>query len=145
MYDFLVELGFQKFDYALIQLCVLGSVMGSFANILLLDTNFNKLPSDPRILSNLHAYGRGVWMLSRIILGAILGVAVGAYFVGALHQDISAVAKVFVLSIVTGFSAPKLWLAQEKVIVEQAANKIEEILGAKNKEINVVEPEEGKL
>lgn len=52
----------------------------------------------------------------------MIGLVLGLYFVGALHETISTFAKVVALSIVVGYSAPVLLETQERLMKARLAN-----------------------
>jgi len=62
------------------------------------------------------------------MLGAILGLVVALYFIGAVHENTTTLAKLAALSILLGFAAPKLWVAQERIIVGQAMKRLNQML-----------------
>jgi hypothetical protein len=128
--EFLMELGFQKYDLALLILCPLGAVVGSYAHAILQLINPHRMPrpGTTRFLSNKDALGRVAWWVFRLTLGAILGLVVALYFIGALQENLTTLAKIVALSILLGFAAPKLWLVQERVVVERATNLLSDLL-----------------
>jgi hypothetical protein len=131
MYDFLLELGFKKFDIALLIMCPIGAILGSYAHAILLTINPAKMPAPGgmRPVSPLDALGRFSWTMNRFMLGAILGLVVALYFIGAVHENTTTLAKLGALSILIGFAAPKLWVAQERIVVEQATKRLSEMMG----------------
>ena len=132
MYDILLNLGLQKYDFALLMLCPFGAVLGSLAHAILQLINPHRMPRPGavRILSNIDAMGRFQWLMLRFVLGGILGLVVGLYFIGAIQENKTTLAKIVALSMLLGFAAPKLWLAQERVIADRAIGKLNELLGS---------------
>jgi hypothetical protein len=122
MKEYLLELGFQKYDLALLIFCPLGAVIGSFAHAILQIMNPHRVPKPGtvRILAGVDAVGRFGWLAFRLALGAILGLVVGLYFIGALQENLTTLAKIVALCILLGYAAPKIWLAQEQVVVDEA-------------------------
>lgn len=57
-------------------------------------------------------------MAMRFTLGAILGFVFGLYFVGTLHETAATFAKVWALSFIVGYSAPKIWTAKADALVQ---------------------------
>lgn len=131
MQEFLIELGFKKYDLALLILCPLGAMIGSFAHALLLTTDPHSVPKpgSTQFNSLLDMCGRAAWLCFRLCLGAILGLIVGLYFIGALQENVATLAKVVALSILLGFAAPRVWTSQEKIIAEVAEQRLKEIFG----------------
>lgn len=103
----------------LITLCPIRSVIGSFAQAIVLTIDLVSPPNreeDMGIASESLREKRSMWLGLRLILGGILGLVVGLYFVGSIQETPATLAKIVALSIVLGYSAPKVWGAQEKVV-----------------------------
>ena len=121
-------LGFSNYDFALIIFCTVGSVIGSFAQAIVLTIDLKQMPrteTDLRIASPEMQELRGVWLAIRMILGGILGLMVGLYFVGAIQETPTTLAKIIALSIMLGYVAPKVWHAQERIVsaeIDRLAN-----------------------
>jgi hypothetical protein len=130
MHDFLIDLGFQKYDIALLVLCPIGAIIGSYAHAVLLIINPHRVPrpGTTRFNTAPDALGRAAWLSFRLSLGAILGLVVGLYFVGALQENTTTLAKVVALSILLGYTAPRIWIAQEKVVADVAERRLRELL-----------------
>jgi hypothetical protein len=130
MYTFLIDLGLKKYDLALLLFCPPAAMLGSFVHATLLVMDPQKLPRPgaTRLASRMDAFGRFSWLFLRLSLGGILGLVVGLYFIGALQENITTLAKVIALSILIGFAAPKLWVAQELVLLEHGLKRIKELL-----------------
>jgi len=67
---------------------------------------------------------RAAWISLRLILGGILGFVFGLYFIGTLHETPSTFAKIWALSFIVGYAAPKIWVAQEKALIKRAEEAI---------------------
>ncbi|WP_262730428.1 hypothetical protein [Alloalcanivorax marinus] len=117
----LIDVGLGKYDIALLILCPLGALIGSFA--FAITATISDMPpkkeSQAKFASSQLAKARGAWLMLRLMLGAILGLLLGLYFIGAIQETPSTLAKVVALSIIAGYAAPKMWLAQDKVISAQ--------------------------
>lgn len=103
----------------LVILCPIGSVIGSFAQAIVLTIDLESPPNreeDMGIASESLREKRGMWLGLRLILGGILGLVVGLYFVGSIQETPATLAKIVALSIALGYSAPKVWDTQEKII-----------------------------
>jgi hypothetical protein len=70
-----------------------------------------------------------------IIVGGTLGAVISSYFVGALNDNLSAVARVLGLCILLGYQAPNIWNLQEKILSDFVDRRIRLALGedVKNK------------
>ncbi|WP_444901473.1 hypothetical protein ACJJIG_18575 [Microbulbifer sp. SSSA007] len=122
----LFGLGLSNYDIALLIFCPIGAVIGSFA-FAIVETIAHKPPTkeDDFTVANEHVRNaRGIWLGLRMILGGILGLVLGLYFVGAIQETVATLTKIVALSIFAGYSAPNIWLAQEEAI----ANKVAELL-----------------
>ncbi|PKF76725.1 hypothetical protein CW749_25980 [Vibrio sp. vnigr-6D03] len=120
------KLGITFFDIALLILCPIGGVIGSFAYAIMdsIDPlNSPKDESKTKVASEALQEKRGIWLGLRCTLGLILGLVVSLYFIGSIQENISTVAKIVALSIVSGYAAPKIWAAQE-IIVEAKMKKL---------------------
>jgi hypothetical protein len=146
MQEFLVDLGFKKYDVALLLLCPLGAVIGSFAHAMLLLINPHRIPRPGTTQFNTaqDALGRAAWLTFRLSLGAILGLVVGLYFIGALQENTTTLAKVVALSILLGFAAPKIWVAQEQLITDAAERRLKELLESRVANSSISAPAEPK-
>lgn len=117
----LSALGLKTFDLALLIFCPLGAVIGSFAQAIMLSINPDRPPRDEgdlREVSKQLERARGAWLTLRLALGAVLGLVIALYFLGALQESLSTFAKIVALSILLGYAAPKIWTAQERLMVD---------------------------
>lgn len=114
------------FDVALLILCPLGAMIGSFAHVIVETIDLKGPPTNEskmRIASKELQELRGMWLGLRMILGAIIGLMIGLYFIGAIKETTSTIAKLMALSILLGYAAPKIWEAQDKIVTAKI-NKI---------------------
>lgn len=112
-------LGLTSYDLALLLLCPIGGVIGSFAHAIVQSIDLKGPPrsdSDMRVASAELQEVRGMWITLRVVLGGILGLVIGLYFIGAIKEAPAIVAKVIALSIVAGYAAPKVWEAQDRIV-----------------------------
>lgn len=109
----------------LLTFCPVGAVLGSLAHAITISINLKKLPrneEDIKIASKELQEKRGAWLGLRLFLGAILGLVLGLYFVGAIQENPATLAKIIALSIIAGYAAPKIWESQEKIIDHKLKN-----------------------
>ncbi len=133
--EFLTDLGFKKYDLALLLFCPAGALLGSFAHAMLTSMNPDQPPRDERrvrVASPRLAAARGSWLVFRLSLGAILGLVIALYFIGALQENLTALAKIIALSILLGYGAPKIWLAQERLLLTRVRDLIEREFSQRN-------------
>lgn len=112
-------LGLSKYDIALLFFCPLGAVIGSFAHAIVETIDLKGPPTDEthmRLASRELQKMRSMWLGLRMMLGAILGLVIGLYFIGAIQETPSTIGKVIALSILFGYAAPKVWDAQDKIV-----------------------------
>ena len=132
----LLGLGLSSYDLALLLVCPIGAVIGGFAQAIVQTIDLSGPPrneSDMRWASPELEKLRGAWLCLRLILGAILGVVIGLYFVGAIKENPATIAKITALSILAGYAAPKIWGAQERIV----AARINGIVGAEVDDLKV--------
>ncbi len=122
MFEMLTSIGLKGHDLALLILCPAGAALGSYAHAILQMINPHQMPGVGGTvpLSFVDGMGRFAWTIFRISLGGILGLVVALYFIGSIQENISTVSKIVALSILLGYSAPKLWLSQERIILKQS-------------------------
>ncbi len=113
-------MGFTDYDVALLIACTIGGFVGSFAQAIAATIH----PDGPPNKEGVHWFAstdlqkaRGAWMAMRFTLGSILGFVFGLYFVGTLHETAATFAKVWALSFIVGYAAPKIWLAKEGALL----------------------------
>ncbi|MNZ83436.1 hypothetical protein D3C78_1021640 [compost metagenome] len=114
--------GFTGYDIALLIACTAGAVVGSFAQAIMATIHPDGPPNKEGIMhfaSPELQKARGTWIALRLMLGAILGFVFGLYFVGTLHETPATFAKVWALSFIVGYAAPKIWAAKEQTVLRQ--------------------------
>lgn len=122
----ILNFGLSGYDLALLILCPVGAVIGSFAHAIVESIDLRGPPtneSDMKIASKELQELRGIWLGLRTMLGAILGLVIGLYFIGAIQETPSTITKIMALSILLGYAAPKVWEAQDKIVTAKL-NKI---------------------
>lgn len=125
----LFGLGLSSYDMALLVACPIGAVLGSFAQAIVKTIDLKGPPtkeSDMTLASPALQELRGAWLGLRLMLGAILGLVIGLYFVGAIQENPATLAKIAALSILAGYAAPKVWAAQDRIV----SAKISKIVNA---------------
>ncbi|WP_316365623.1 hypothetical protein [Candidatus Thiodiazotropha sp. CDECU1] len=134
--EYLSVLGFSEFDQLMLLVCHVFSMIGSLAHIFVLDNDYSHSPrfKDGRkmkisefINPFLESGGRGWWVVGRFIIGAIIGLVIALYFVGALTPNASTVARVLALCVFAGYLAPQIWFSQEKIVMKIINKKIKEL------------------
>jgi hypothetical protein len=112
-------LGLNNYDVALLLFCPISAILGSFAQAIAQTIDLKGPPtneSDMTFASPKLQELRGAWLGLRLLLGAILGLVIGLYFVGAIQENPATLAKIIALSILAGYAAPKVWAAQDKIV-----------------------------
>lgn len=130
------QLGFSPQDTLMTLLCPCFAAVGGFAHTLMLHSKFTSLPEKYTPVSKGEAFHRAMWFLARLLLSGAAGLVVALLFVGSLTTGPSSVARVFVLAVVVGYAAPKLWVAQERLVSDALEKKLEQLV-AQLKAVNV--------
>lgn len=126
MLNFFSQLGLSSYDFALMVFCPAGAVLGSFAQVIQVTINPYNPPDQEGveyIASKKLQEARGNWIALRLMLGGILGIVIGLYFVGAIQENLTTLTKIVMLSILFGYAAPKVWVAQEKIVTQNLIDK----------------------
>ena len=116
--------GFTGYDIALLVACTAGAVIGSFAQAIMATIPPDGPPNKEGIMhfaSPELRKARGTWIALRLMLGAILGFVFGLYFVGTLHETPATFAKVWALSFIVGYAAPKIWTTKEQALLRKVS------------------------
>jgi len=122
------QLGFSAQDVILLKLCPLFSVLGGLVHFVLLDVNFERLPSGGGWHTRSAVMGRIKWTLGRVFISAVLGIIFALYFVGALTEGPTTVARILAFAVVVGYMAPKLWSTQEKLLLSAMEKRVGELV-----------------
>lgn len=62
-------------------------------------------------------------------IGLVLGLVIALYFVGAITENVTSLARILGLCVLLGYQAPHLWLTQERAIKKLVDKKVEAMLG----------------
>lgn len=122
-------IGFSGYDFALLAACTLGAVIGSFAQAIVATIHPDGPPNKEGVMhfaSPLLQEARAAWVVLRLMLGGILGFVFGLYFIGTLHETPSTFAKIWALSFIVGYAAPKIWVAQEKALIKRVEETLDQ-------------------
>ncbi|UUY10491.1 hypothetical protein LRS11_10880 [Pseudomonas sp. J452] len=115
-------LGFTVFDIALLLACTFGAVIGSLVQAILATIDHDGPPTEPehlRIAPPEIQETRGLWINMRLFVGGVLGFVFGLYFIGMLNDSPSTFARIWALSFVVGYAAPKVWGIKNDRLVAQ--------------------------
>ncbi len=102
--------------------CSIGGVIGSLAQAMVATIQLDGPPNRLGILQEAPpelAKMRGAWMVMRMFIGGVLGFVFGLYFIGTLNDQVGTFAKIWALSFVVGYAAPKIWVAQERALLKK--------------------------
>lgn len=116
--------GFTGYDIALLMACTFGAIVGSFAQAIVATIHPDGPPNKEGVThfaSPALREARGAWIAMRLVLGGILGFVFGLYFVGTLHETPATFAKVWALSFIVGYAAPKIWAAKERTLLRSVS------------------------
>ncbi|EMX8722159.1 hypothetical protein AAH251_005822 [Pseudomonas aeruginosa] len=122
------ELGFSNFDVLLPIACTIGAIFGSLTQTIIANYNLNSLPrkeGEMKSASLQLQEMRSAWLFLRLFVGGVLGFVVGLYFIGALQETPAVVAKIWALSFVVGYAAPKIWVVQERNLLNRIDSSLD--------------------
>ncbi|HCU2082905.1 hypothetical protein [Pseudomonas aeruginosa] len=122
------ELGFSNFDVLLPIACTIGAIFGSLTQTIIANYNLNSLPrkeGEMKSASLQLQEMRSAWLFLRLFVGGILGFVVGLYFIGALQETPAVFAKIWALSFVVGYAAPKIWVVQERNLLNRIDSSLD--------------------
>ncbi|MFU5636680.1 hypothetical protein ACOAN9_26240 [Pseudomonas aeruginosa] len=123
------ELGFSNIDVLLPIACTIGAIFGSLAQTIIANYNLNSLPrkeGEMKSASPQLQEMRSAWLFLRLFVGGVLGFVVGLYFVGALQETPAVFAKIWALSFVVGYAAPKIWVVQERNLLNRIDSSLDQ-------------------
>ncbi|WP_137974057.1 hypothetical protein [Pseudomonas sp. F(2018)] len=115
-------LGFTKFDIALLIACTGGAIFGSLVQAMLATIRHDGPPrseDDLRIAPPEIRRIREGWLSMRMFVGGVLGFVFALYFIGMLHPTASTFARIWALSFVVGYAAPKIWAIKSDGLVSR--------------------------
>lgn len=120
-------------DFALIVLCPIFAALGVMAASILsvrgdaADTGIVK-----RFFSGLFSN------IGNLFIGIVVGIVVSLFFIGAINNDISSLARVLVLTVFLGYKAPVLWQIKNSAQVNNGSQvKPSAAVPAKNKMVSL--------
>ncbi|HEP9230917.1 hypothetical protein N0754_09815 [Pseudomonas aeruginosa] len=122
------ELGFSNFDVLLPIACTIGAIFGSLTQTIIANYNLNSLPrkgGEMKSASLQLQEMRSAWLFLRLFVGGVLGFVVGLYFIGALQETPAVFAKIWALSFVVGYAAPKIWVVQERNLLNRIDSSLD--------------------
>ncbi|OUS35210.1 hypothetical protein A9R01_07245 ['Osedax' symbiont bacterium Rs2_46_30_T18] len=62
--------------------------------------------------------------IANVFIGIVVGIVISLFFVGAINNDISSLARVLVLTVFLGYKAPLIWSLKKPVEKPTAAVKV---------------------
>ncbi|WP_124127675.1 hypothetical protein [Pseudomonas aeruginosa] len=122
------ELGFSNFDVLLPIACTIGAIFGSLTQTIIANYNLNSLPrkeGEMKSASLQLQEMRSAWLFLRLFVGGVLGFVVGLYFIGALQETPAVFAKIWALSFVVGYAVPKIWVVQERNLLNRIDSSLD--------------------
>lgn len=124
----LASLGLSGYDVLLPIACAVGAVFGSLVQAMLATISHDGPPTsedDLRIAPPRLQLTRSMWLSMRLFVGAVLGFVFGLYFVGTIIETPATFAKVWALSFIVGYAAPKIWTLKEDALVRRAERELD--------------------
>lgn len=132
--DFKELIELSNFDIILLTGCPIASVIGSYANTLILEMNLSEMPvtkKNGKVLVHIRSFLESTfllkWLFARLLVGAILGLVLALYFVGIIKEDINSIARILAFAILIGYAAPKLWVSQDRALKKYVDKSLKKI------------------
>lgn len=123
-------LGFSQTDIVMLYLCPVLGIIGGFIHVFTTDidysvtpkaSNFSKAEIDDELRKQIVEH-RGLWIASRLFIGAATGLLLALYFVGAITSEVTSVGRLLALAMVAGYVAPSFWKNQRSSRLINAMN-----------------------
>lgn len=116
----LTALGFRPQDILLITWVPIFATIGGVVGVFLSSSDYSKVPEDAQKIKSFdHATDIIAWVMFRLFIALVAGITVAFLMVNSLEVAAASVAKMFVLAIFCGLSAPSLFLAQQKTSIKK--------------------------
>ncbi|SIQ20672.1 hypothetical protein [Aquipseudomonas alcaligenes] len=115
-------LGFTVFDVALLFACSIGAILGSLVQAILATIHHDGPPRSEKELRIAPPHIRKIraaWLSMRLFIGAVLGFVFALYFVGMLNQSAATFCRIWALSFLVGYAAPKLWVLKGERVAKR--------------------------
>jgi hypothetical protein len=119
------ELTLNTVDVALLFLCPLGAALGVLVSFVIKQRQLNSQLDSPNVMAVISSY------IGTIFSGIVLGLLLALFFVGAIANEVTALARVVALSILLGYQSRHLWYSQEGVIKKLINKQLETMLESK--------------
>ena len=74
-------------------------------------------------------YSRRRDLFHMAFIGFVLGLVIALYFVGAITQSVTSLARILALCVLLGYQAPTLWSLQEKALNQAIEKRLKELAG----------------
>lgn len=136
-----------SFEVALLVGCPIAASIGGFAHILILHSRYDRIPRPGSyiLLPKNEAKFRGAWMLFRLMLSAIIGLLAALYFMGAVKEDVATFGKLLAVSMIIGYSAPRIWAMQEEIVRVKARELAEKLKQSETHQLNTNKTEPNQV
>jgi|SRR5690606_6016957 len=115
------SIGFTAFDLWLMVACVAGGLIGSLTQAILATIGHAppKSLKEMRVAPAAVQEVRGMWLFMRMFVGGALGFVFALYFIGMLNPSASTFARIWALSFVVGYAAPRIWMLKSDRLVKE--------------------------
>lgn len=141
MTDLFKELNISAVDRLLLLGSPICAIIGSFVHAFVAEMDMSQFPRtikdgkvQARIRNSIEVAVIMKWLFYRLFIGGAIGFVFSLYFVGISNNDLTSIARILAFAILVGYSAPKLWHSQEKIIKKYVDSKLQEILNTKKDE-----------
>ncbi len=130
-------------DKILLMFCPLCGLIGSLVHYLIMEVNLTQIPKTytngkmtVRVRSKIEVAYHLKWLFFRLLAGSVLGLTFALYFVGIVKEDITSLSRILAFAILVGYSAPKIWYSQEKILTKYIDQKFQDALSQKDSKID---------
>ena len=80
--------------------------------------NPNRVSGLKRIFYSLGSY------VGNLFIGLVLGLVVALFFVGAINDEVTSLARVLALSVLLGYQSRHLWFSQEGIVKQMVDKRV---------------------
>jgi len=128
---FLADLGLSRHDVFLLWGCPVFASLGSFVHAAMIHYDFSQAAKARNRQDSFYReqqLSEVIWVVYRMLVGAVLGLVLSLYFLGSLTDGITTISRILALSVFVGYAAPKVWIKQEQAVESMIDRKMSEFL-----------------
>lgn len=116
----LAAIGFRPQDILLINFAPIFAMVGGVVGICITYTDYSKVPEDAQKVKSFdHGTEIIAWTICRVFIALVAGLILAFLMVSSLEVAPASVAKMFVLAVFSGLSAPSIFISQQKAALKK--------------------------